>query len=77
MHKIIHLNKISSAKGIYTSYIDNSTTELMWQIKVIIARIFVEKSTKTAGSAMEACHQIHNRMALLPTGQPTDKETQI
>jgi hypothetical protein len=29
--------------------------------------------TKTAGSAKEACHHFHNRMALQSTDQPTDE----
>jgi hypothetical protein len=31
------------------------------------------KYTKTAGSAMEACHHVQNRNVLLLTGQPTDQ----
>jgi hypothetical protein len=29
--------------------------------------------TKTAGSAMEACHHFHNRMVLQSIDQPTDE----
>jgi len=47
---------------------------MMQKIKLIIARVVSAKYTKTAGSAMEACHHALHRKVLLTTDQPTDKK---